>query len=150
MSCLNEEQIQQYLDNEYGNEEKEVIKRHLETCPGCQKALARQRQRWADLKQSLDLLVTAKPAIPPFRAPKRNINQKKISVKYLLPIAVAAGLLLLLLFRLLSDSDQIPINGQNIQFVHTEELDANKPVTDYPLIMTIVEPDGTVTQTTIN
>ncbi|MBW6498636.1 MAG: zf-HC2 domain-containing protein [Bacteroidales bacterium] len=150
MNCLKEEQIQQYLDNECGPKEKEAIKRHLEVCTGCQEALIKQHQLSVEMKQSLDLLVTTQPAIPAFKFPERLGKKRRIVVKYLLPLAAAASLLLLVLLRPLSESGKTPINGQSIQFVQTEEFDANKPVTDYPMIMIIVAPDGTVTQTRIN
>lgn len=150
MNCFNEEQIQQYIDNEYDQPERETIRQHMEICPSCQDALAQQRQRLMEVKQSLELLVTQQPDIPQFRAPEKTITYRNYAIKYILPMAVAAGLLLMLLLRPFSDSDIVPGNGQNIQFVESGELDANKPITEYPLIMTVVAPDGTVSQTKIN
>ncbi|MFW5663728.1 MAG: anti-sigma factor family protein [bacterium] len=150
MSCFNEEQIQQYLDHEYSKQESESIRQHLEGCRSCQDAFIQQRQRMMEVKQSLDLLVTQHPNIPRFKTPERTVTYRKIPVKHLLPLAIAAGILLLLLLRPLSDSNKPPTNGQNLQFVVSEELDANKPVTEQPLIMTVVAPDGTVSQTTLN
>jgi len=150
MSCINEEQIQQYLDNESPRPEREAIRQHLEVCISCREALKQQHQRVLEVKQSLDLLVTQQPQIPPFRAPAKTRAQKNIAVKFLWPLAVAAGLLLLLMLRPFSDSKNMPINGQNLQFVISDEFDANKPLSEHPLIMTVVAPDGTVTQTSIN
>ncbi len=149
MNCFNEEQLQQYLDNEYGQEEMEAIGHHLETCLACTKSLAQLHQRRMLLKQSLDLLVTKQPAIPQLILSKKADKQRRFAVRYLLPLAAAAGLLLLVLLQPWADSDKTPDNGQTLQFAISEEVDANKPVTDYPLIITVVDPDGNVTQTAI-
>ncbi len=150
MSCFNEEQIQQYLDHEYSKQESESIRQHLEVCRSCQDALIQQRQRILEVNQSLDMLVTQQPGIPQFRSPEKTISHRKTPVKYFIPLAIAAGILLMLLLRPLSDSSKLPVNGQNLQFVVSEELDANKPVTEHPVIMTVVAPDGTVSQTTLD
>lgn len=150
MSCFNEEQIQQYLDHECSKQESETIRHHLEVCRSCQDSLIQQRQRILEVNQSLDMLVTQQPGIPQFRSPEKTISHRNTAVKYFIPLAAAAGILLLLLLRPLSDSSKLPVNGHNLQFVVSEELDANKPVTEHPVIMTVVAPDGTVSQTTLD
>jgi len=150
MNCMHEEQIQQYLDNEYGAQEMEAIGQHLEKCSICRGALAQQRSRVLVVKQSLDLLVTQQPAIPEFTPQEKTYPKRKITTKFLLPLAVAASLLLIVLLRPFFESDKQTANGQSAQFVVSEELDANKPVTEYPLTITIVSPDGSISHTTIN
>ena len=150
MNCLNEEQIQHYLDDESSKEEKEAIRQHLETCLRCKGELEQQRLRILDVKQSLDLLVTEQPVIPEFRPPVKKYRHRKMITKYMLPLAVAASLLLIVLLRSFFESEKPAVNGQSAQFIVSGELDANKPVTDYPLTITIVAPDGSISQTTIN
>lgn len=150
MNCFNEEKIQQYLDDECNKDEKGFFTRHVETCHDCKAALSKQQQRKAEVKQSLELLVTEQTFMPQFRAPEKATEKKMIAVRFLIPVAIAAGLLLFLLVRPFINADKPPINGQNVQFVISEEFDANKPVKDHPIIMTVVAPDGTVTQSTIN
>ena len=150
MSCLNEEQIQHYLDDESGKEEKEAIGQHIETCRRCKEALDQQRRRILDIKQSLDLLVTEQPVIPEFRPPVKKYRHRKMITKYILPLAVAASLLLIVLLRSFFESEKPAVNGQSAHFMVSGELDANKPVTDYPMTITIVAPDGSISQTTIN
>ena len=150
MSCINEEQIQQYLDDESGKEEKEAIRQHLETCLRCKGELEQQRLRILDVKQSLALLVTEQPVIPEFKPPVKMYRQRKIIAKYMLPLAVAASLLLIVLLRSFFESEKPAVNGQSAHFMVSGELDANKPVTDYPMTITIVAPDGSISQTTIN
>ena len=150
MNCFNEEKIQQYLDNECSKDEKDFFTRHIETCHNCKAALSKQHLRKVEVKQSLELLVTEQTAIPQFKVPEKATEKRKIAMGYLIPVAIAAGLLLFLLVRPFINADKPPINGQNMQFVISEEFDANKPVKDHPIIMTVVAPDGTVTQSTIN
>ncbi len=150
MSCFNEEQIQYYLDNEYGVEKKGIIRHHLEHCPLCRKTLEYQRQRALELKQSLDLLVTEQADIPDFKPPVTSLSRRKISTQYILPLAVAASLLLIVLLRSFFLADKLPFDSQGVQFMVSGELDANKTITEYPLIITIVAPDGSISQKTIN
>jgi hypothetical protein len=150
MNCFNEEQIQHYIDNESAAAERDAFRQHMEICPVCRNALTQQQHRWLEVKQSLDLLVTQQPQIPTFRATKKAKSQKNIPIKYLWPLAVAAGLLLLVLLRPFNSADPLSTNGLNHQYVVYEEIDANKPITEHPLIMTVVAPDGTVSQTSIN
>jgi len=150
MSCLNKEQIQQYLDNECGVEEKETIRQHMDHCPLCKEALVKQGRLILDVKQSLDLLVTEQPVIPEFRPPVKKYRHRKMITKYILPLAVAASLLLIVLLRSFFESEKPAVNGQSAHFMVSGELDANKPVTDYPMTITIVAPDGSISQTTIN
>ncbi|MDR4988937.1 MAG: hypothetical protein RG741_08900 [Bacteroidales bacterium] len=151
MNCLNEEQIQQYLDDEYGKEEKEAIGQHMEHCLQCREALTEQRRRMLDIKQSLDLLVTEHPVIPGFKPPLKINRNRLIVTKFILPLAVAASILLIMLLRPFFDAEKTPVHGTNVQFlVSSGELDANKPVTEYPLTITVVAPDGSISQSTIN
>jgi hypothetical protein len=150
MSCINEEQIQQYLDQEYSLQESEVIRQHLEICSLCSEALIQQRQWSLDVKKSLDQLVTQQPDIPPFKVPGIRKNHRVITSRYILPLAIAAGILLLVLLRPFISSDTPITRYPNLHYVESAELDANKPITDYPLIMTIVAPDGSVSQVQLN
>lgn len=150
MNCFHEEQIQPYLDNECGVEEKAAIEKHLETCSLCRDALAMQHRRMQEAKQSLDLLPTQQPAIPEFRYLKKTHPRRKMAVKYIWPLAVAASLLLIVLLRPLFEADKTFSNGHSVTFLLADELDANKPVTEYPFTITVVAPDGSITQTIIN
>ena len=150
MSCLNEEQIQHFLDDEFDKKEKEAIGQHLEACRRCTEASVIQRRRILDVKQSLDLLVTEQPVIPELSPPVKTYRRRKIATQIILPLAVAASLLLIMLLRPFFESEKPAVNGQSVQFMVSGELDANKPVTDYPMIMTIVAPDGSISQKTIN
>lgn len=148
MNCFREEDIQLYLDNECDEQQQRAIHQHLQGCPLCREALAQQRQRASEVVQSLNLLVTHQPEIPPF--PVKVQTRKSSLIHYIWPLAVAASLLLFVLLRPFVSSDRIPTNGSHLQYVSSGEIDANKPITDHPLIMTVVAPDGSTSQVVFN
>lgn len=150
MKCFSEEQIQQYHDNECSEDERKELKQHLGQCRSCSGKLAEQREKAEKVKLAIDLLITHQPEIPEFQVLVRTPKNRIISLKYILPLIAAASLLLLFLIRPLIKSGDVSPNGFYIQSLSAGEFDANRPVTDYPLIITVVAPDGSVTETFIN
>lgn len=151
MNCFDEGQLQQYLDHECGPEEQQAIQKHLETCSLCRNALENQDHRRRQLKQSLHMLLTPPPDIPEFKPPSGiRTHRRRPAMQYLWPLAVAASLLLIVLLRPWFQTGKPTANSQDVPFLVAGELDANKPVTDYPLTITVVAPDGSISQTIIN
>jgi hypothetical protein len=150
MKCINEEQMQRYLDSECGQVEGEEIRQHLAQCRSCSASFTEHSERLAKVKRSLDLLITQQPHIPEFKVPVRTTKQRGVIIKYILPLVAAAGLLLLVLIRPDDKTEELPSNELALQSFISGEFDANKPVTEYPLIMTIIAPDGSLSQTVVN
>jgi hypothetical protein len=150
MKCISDEQMQHYVDSECGQVESEEIKQHLAQCRSCSTSFTEHSERLAAAKRSLDLLITQQPHIPEFRVPVRTLKPGGIVLKYILPLVAAAGLLLLFIIRPFDKVEQLPANDLHLQSFISGEFDANKPVTEYPLIMTIIAPDGSISQTVVN
>lgn len=150
MKCINEEQMQRYLDNESGQLEVEEIRKHLVQCRSCSTSFTEHNERRVKAKRSLGLLITQKPHIPEFKVPVRTIQLKGVIIKYILPLVAAAGLLLLFILDPFDKAEKLPPNELYLQSFISADFDANKPVAEYPLIITIIAPDGSVSQTIIN
>jgi hypothetical protein len=150
MKCINEEQMQRYLDNESGQIESEEIRKHLVQCRSCSTSFNEHNERRVKAKRSLDLLFTQQAHIPEFKVPVRTTQLRGVIIKYILPLVAAAGLLLLVLLRPNNKADKIPSNELLLQSLISAEFDANKPVTEYPLIMTVIATDGSLSQTVVN
>lgn len=148
MNCFREEDIQLYLDNECDEQLQTAIQEHLQDCSICREALAQQRQRAHELVQWLNLLVTHQPEIPPLPVKVQTPNSSLIH--YIWPLAVAASLLLFVFLGPFDSSDINPTNDSHLLYVSSGEIDANKPITDQPLIMTVVAPDGSTSQVVFN
>jgi len=150
MKCINEEQLQRYLDGECSQADCELIAHHMDQCQLCSDAFAEMSKRSTRIKRLFDMTVTQQPEIPEFKVPARTPKYRKFVIRYLLPMAAAAGLLLLLLLRPFHKTEEAPINGFFYQGYISVEFDANKPVTEYPLIITAIAPDGSISQIIIN
>jgi anti-sigma factor RsiW len=150
MKCINEEQLQRYLDGECSQAECELIRQHLDQCQLCADAFAEMSERSTSIKRLFDKTVIQQPEIPEFMVPAQTSKYRNWVIRYLLPAAAAAGLLLMLLFRPFHKTEEAPLNGFFNQSYISVEFDANKPVTEYPLIITAIAPDGSVSQIIIN
>jgi len=142
--------MQQYLDGECTKVEGEDISQHLAQCRSCSTSFTEHSERLAKAKRSLNMLITQQPHIPEFRVPVRTLKPGGIVLKYILPLVAAAGLLLLLIIRPFDKVEQLPSNDLYLQSYISGEFDANKPVSEYPLIMTIIAPDGSISQAVVN
>jgi len=150
MKCIEEGLMQQFIDNECSSKEAEIIERHIKQCQSCAQNVIEKREISASVKHSLDLIITHQPIMPEFE-PLERVPQNKLSVKkFLFPLIAAASVLLIVLFNPFDKTNNIQPAGLYLESYISEGFDANKPVTDYPLIMTVITPDGFVSQTIIN
>ncbi len=150
MNCINEDHMQRYLDNECSQADREVIGQHIGQCQRCSSSFTEYSERLSKIKTLFELLNTKQSEIPEFRIPEPNRKLRNIILRYLLPMAAAAGLLLLLLLRPFHKTQELPSSGHYIQNYISGELDANKPVSEYPLVVTVIAADGSILQTRIN
>jgi hypothetical protein len=150
MKCIEEGQMQQFIDNECSRKEVEIIERHIKQCHTCAQRVMKKREISANVKRSIDLMITHQPNMPEFE-PLARVTQNKLSVrKFLLPLIAAASLLLMIIINPFDKTNNKQPTGLHLESYISEGFDANKPVTDYPLIMTVITPDGIVSQTIIN
>lgn len=150
MKCFSEQELQRFVDNECNVAESLIIRSHLGKCSNCADKLAHQTSRTALVKSALDRLLNNDvqiiiPAIET-KIPKQPKNR---NVVYLSVIAATVLLAIYLLNPFQSLIDNAP-NDFYDQHLTTLETDANKPVTDYPLVLIVVSPDGQNTQSTIH
>ncbi|HHN47692.1 MAG TPA: zf-HC2 domain-containing protein [Bacteroidales bacterium] len=150
MKCIDEAQMQRYLDSECGQVEGEEIRQHLAQCRSCSDSFTKYSERLAKVKRSLGLLIAQQTLIPEFKVPTRTTQQRGVILIYILPLVAAASLLLLFILRPFYKAEKLPPNELYLQSYISADFDANKPVAEYPLIMTIIAPDGSVSQTIIN
>ena len=126
MKHLNDKTIQNYIDSELTESERQETASHLEKCPSCKQKVEAQRAYSDKLKESLDTLVPEDLDVPKFEfghtaSPKGDVTR----IAIISSISTAAAIALIVMaFNLLSKpkpTDYI------FDYYTIEDYDANKP-----------------------
>jgi len=126
MKHLNDKTIQNYIDGELTESERQETASHLEKCPSCKQKVEAQRAFSDKLKESLDTLVPEDLDVPKFEfghtaSPKVDVTR----IAIISSISTAAAIALIVMaFNLLSKpkpTDYI------FDYYTIEDYDANKP-----------------------
>jgi len=126
MKHLNDKTIQNYIDGELTESERQETASHLEKCPSCKQKVEAQRAYSDKLKESLDTLVPENLDVPKFEfehtaSPKVDVTR----IAIISSISTAAAIALIVMaFNLLSKpkpTDYI------FDYYTIEDYDANKP-----------------------
>jgi hypothetical protein len=132
MKHLNDKTIQNYIDGELTESERQETASHLEKCPSCKQKVEAQRAYSDKLKESLDTLVPEDLDVPKFEfghtaSPKVDVTR----IAIISSISTAAAIALIVMaFNLLSKpkpTDYI------FDYYTIEDYDANRPFAEQEL-----------------
>jgi len=147
MNCFNEDLIQRYIDNEISESEKNFIEKHIKECDTCASKLEEQTSLSSFVKGEINSIYTDNKAIP-----KINIEQnegKIIKLKdFIITLSVACSIVIGLFFFTRNNENEIN-NASIVQSIEFD-IDANKTITEQDMIITVVGPDGEVSEILIN
>lgn len=148
MKCINEIYAQHYIDGELSTEVTIELEKHLDECLVCAKLVSEQEMQANTIVDSINQFVSKKVIIPPFNKPQVEIPQRKKRGPLYINIATiaAAIVLIFLMFPVKKEA------SQEIGFVQhiTEEIDANKPITEQEITIIVIDPLGNREELTIN
>lgn len=149
MKCIENELIQKYIDHETSPGETSQIEKHVKECPECARKIVRRRNLSHNVMTVMNELNTEGQPIPSFFHPKVPSERKLLNRKWILYDVSAACLLI---FMLILTRKSHP---DNLSLLRTEartevEVDANRPVTEQPMLIQITDPEGNVTEYTLN
>lgn len=145
MKCINEEILQQYVDGECDEREQIAVQKHIESCKDCYSSWEQCQARMIEIKSSLNILIDTLPAAPPFPVPAVKVPKRNYALQVIVPLAVAASLLLLIWLGSGKDKNSLPLE-QVLQVCFATEVDANKPAHQQEFTITVVSPDGKVSE----
>jgi hypothetical protein len=139
MTCINKQQLQQYIDGECTKDETEQIAQHLSTCPNCVMKQREMEHLALELKQAINLLTTANIEIPLFIIKAKDTHPKPI--KYIIYSLSAACIIL---FFLLFVDKKNQSNQKKIVIVQSipVEIDANRPATEQDFVIEVCDSKG--------
>lgn len=126
MKHLNDKTIQNFIDNELPENDRETVEMHLDECPSCRQRVEAQRAFSEKMKKSLETLVPDEIAVPEFsfrRTARPEMNITRIAIISSLSTACAIALIMLVV-NLMSKPKP---THRIIDYYTIEDYDANKP-----------------------
>ncbi|MBN1791850.1 MAG: zf-HC2 domain-containing protein [Bacteroidales bacterium] len=146
MSCIKKGTIQKYIDGECTLSETVQIERHLADCKKCSVNVEYQRKLASGLRKALSLLSQESKGIPIINVPDKTARTRLLTVRRLAYILAAACIIL---FVVIISQKKEPENQAEIIMIEpgfATEFDANQPVSDQQMIMTIIDSEGKKTE----
>jgi hypothetical protein len=137
MICLDDEAFQLYIDGEVPPEEVKSIEKHIADCESCALKVENQRRLADGVKKAIDLLAEEDINIPDLS--KKGLNTRR----RLIYLAAAACIILFVLFIPKNKKDEI--QKEAIIFHSLDwDYDANKTVSQQPMVIHFIDVDGEI------
>lgn len=147
MSCISDGDIQRYIDAEMPRDEAAYVIEHIATCHSCAIKIEQQRKLADGFKRIMSYTIPESTyQVPAFRLNTAAQMKPVYSVKRLFwEISAACLVLFILIFS------QTKYSGTGIGTIQNYpstaiEIDANRPITDQPMVITIIDADGNITE----
>jgi predicted anti-sigma-YlaC factor YlaD len=145
MNCIHDDIIQKYIDGEANPEEVALVERHITRCNKCGVRIENQRKLATGVKKAINLLSKDTIEIPKFEIPSRNIKKNSLKTKKLLYLIAAASVLLFVIGitqkNELKRKDEIMVEIGSVM-----DVDANRPVSKFPLVINIIDAKGNISE----
>ena len=147
---MDEEIIQQYIDGELSPPKSEAIENHIATCKDCSDRIAEQETRKKLVVDALNIL--AEPVndvtLEDISIPYPQKRKQSVLLRFIPLLAAASAILFIVVFF---SQRKTPHNGTALLYdvPFAGEIDANKPIIDQELTITVISPDGRITKKVI-
>jgi len=145
MSCINNDIIQKYIDGEGTPKEVALIEKHIVNCEKCAVKVDYQKRLATGIKKAINLLAEDIVEIPKIVLSPSHIKKQFITGKRLIYYISAACILAFILFII---QKKEPESQNKITIVNSFEwdFDANRPVSQQPMVINIIDSEGNVTE----
>ncbi|NVO21069.1 MAG: zf-HC2 domain-containing protein [Bacteroidetes bacterium] len=152
MNCLNESDLQSFLDRELELQLAEEIELHLAVCPACHERFLILKANQTEIFSMLDEVATNDLPfeIPPFQVKQRNSKTKRL----IFTCSLAASLLILIgiggicLNNQKKDQKQIE-NISRAKYDITRNTDPNQMLHKNQIIVVVTDASGEVIETSV-
>jgi hypothetical protein len=149
MICINDDIIQKYIDCEATPDEVSSIENHIASCNNCMIRIENQRRLSAYLKKAIALLSKDTIEVPQFEIPTKSIKKHFLTPRRLYYTIAAACVLLFVIVitqtKEIKNNDEIKIDIGSIM-----DVDANRTVSQLPLVISIIDSKGKISEYIIN
>ena len=145
MICINDDIIQKYIDGEATPTEVSFVENHIASCNKCVLRIENQRRLSTNVKKAINLLSKDSIEVPKFEIPSKNIKKHFLTPKRLYYIIAAACILLFVIVitqkKEMKNDDEIIIEIGSVI-----DVDANRPVSQLPLVISIIDSKGNISE----
>jgi predicted anti-sigma-YlaC factor YlaD len=143
MSCIHDDIIQKYIDGETNPEEVTLVENHIALCKKCALKIENQRRLATSVKNAINLLAKTSVEIPEFAIPSRHIKKPSLTIRRFSYIITAACILLfvIIITNKKESKSQVKITP-DIDFAM--DIDANRSISQFPLVINIIDADGNI------
>jgi len=149
MTCINDDIIQKYIDSEASPKEISLIKNHIASCNICVKRIENQRRLSTSLKKAINLLSDGTVEVPKFNIPTKSNKKHYLTPKRLYYIIAAACILVLAI--VITQKEEIKNDDEIlIEIGSAMDVDANLPVSQFPLVISVIDSNGNISEQIIN
>jgi predicted anti-sigma-YlaC factor YlaD len=124
MKCIEQQQLQQYIDGECAVAKKAAFEKHLSECDNCIQKLNNMTKLSANAKQAIGSLNRNITEIPTFNYTKTQKKQSKI--KYII-YSLSAACIIFFIFIFVDKKQEPCTEAYSIVQSITWEADANQP-----------------------
>jgi len=144
MSCITDDLIQKYIDEETNSEESVWVESHLLTCEQCACKMEIQKEKVRTIKHALNSLTKDNIEIPPMPIlSQKNRRRPILRMSWVYTLAAASVLIFVLIFSTGEDINSYELSELNAL---EGEFDANLPVSEQQMIINVVDPSGKITE----
>jgi len=146
MSCIKKDIIQKYIDGEATPKEVAMVNEHAMNCEICVQKINHQKQLAIRLKKAINLSVGDAKDIPMLKIAIAPAKKHFLTKRKMIYSISAACLLSFVVF--ICRNENVPEIQNQVTFVHClgNEVDANRPVTDQPIIINVIDEKGNITE----
>lgn len=145
MICINDDIIQKYIDGEATAQEVLFIENHIASCNKCVIRIENQRRLSNYVKKAINLLSKDTIEVPKLEIPSKNIKRHFLTPKRLYYTIAAACVLLFVIViaqrKEIKNDDEIIVEIGSVM-----DVDANRPVSQLPSFISIIDSKGNISE----
>lgn len=143
MSCIHDDIIQKYIDGETDPVEVSLVETHIATCKICALKVENQRSVAASIKKAMNLLAKDSVEIPEFEIPSGPVKRPSLMIKRFSWV-IAAACILLFVIVITDRKEKKSRVGIAYDTDFAMDIDANRAVSQFPLVINIIDADGNI------
>jgi hypothetical protein len=145
MICINDDIIQRYIDGEATPTEVTFIENHIASCNKCVIRIENQRRLSTYVKKAINLLSKDSIEVPKFEIPSKTIKKHFLTPKRLYYI-IAAACILLFVIVITQKKEMKNDNEIIFEIGSVVDVDANRPVSQLPSFISIIDSKGNISE----
>ncbi len=145
MICIDDDIIQKYIDGEATPFEVSLVENHIVSCNKCVIRIENQRRLSTNIKRAINLLSKDSIEVPKFEIHTRNIKNHSLTPKTLHYI-IAAACILLFVIAITQKKEMKTDDEILIELGSVVDVDANRPVSKLPLVISKIDSNGNISE----